>query len=319
MVVAENEDAEFHSLTASNSRGTVWTNTLLAPIELIDEAALFHFVDEAKLDEIFRFGFAGAWIGERLYVERLLQTFERRVGVFNQKFVIGRVGAFEHGSVQAAGIFLHDLDRVIFTRFEVMARFGQRPDDATNLIGIFSNLLPGRHAAVKLERHLELGHIDNHFEPVLFTLEFFSFADDCKIRLSGNGCAEPRRCTAERDGFNVFVANADFHQSQPEREVRRGAGNMHRSGLTAQVFRRLDARVADDEVRQRIHLALNDRDLGTRELGVDDGRPHRAAVAEIAGDQTLNAAHAAIDKYRIEIEAVLFEDTGLFGDPVDHR
>ena len=41
-----------------------------------------------------------------------------------------------------------------------------------------------------------------------------------------------------------------------------------------------------------------------RELGVDHGRAHGAAVAEIAGDQALNAAHAAVDKDRIEIEAV---------------
>src|SRR6266536_80650 len=69
----------------------------------------------------------------------------------------------------------------------------------------------------------------------------------------------------------------------------------------------------------RSRPTLNDRDVRARYIGVDHGSAHRAAVAEIAGDQALNPAHATVDEDGIQIEPVLFEDAHLFGDPVDHR
>ncbi len=94
---------------------------------------------------------------------------------------------------------------------------------------------------------------------------------------------------------------------------------MHRRGSPFEHFRRFDVRIADDEVGKGVHLALNDGDVSAGEFGVDDCCSHRTAVAEVAGNQALNAAHAAIDENRIEIEAMLLENARLLSDPINHR
>src|SRR5262245_60016181 len=88
---------------------------------------------------------------------------------------------------------------------------------------------------------------------------------------------------------------------------------------TLQTFGRLDVGITDDEVRQGIHLALNNRDVSPREVGVNNRGSDRTTVAQITGDQTLNPANAAVDEDRVQIQPMFFEDPDLFSQPVDHR
>ena len=59
-------------------------------------------------------------------------------------------------------------------------------------------------------------------------------------------------------------------------------------------FRRLNVRVADNVIREGVHLALDNGNIAARELRVDDRGSHGAAVPEIAGQKTLDAADAAV-------------------------
>src|SRR5262249_61291754 len=94
---------------------------------------------------------------------------------------------------------------------------------------------------------------------------------------------------------------------------------MHCGGLTAQFFRRFDVRITDNEIRQCIHLALNNRDIAAGKLGIDDGRSDRTGVSEVASKKALNSTHAAVDKDGLKVEAMLFKNAGLFSDPVNDR
>src|SRR5262249_57427630 len=52
-------------------------------------------------------------------------------------------------------------------------------------------------------------------------------------------------------------------------------------------------------------------------MGLTPGRADRAAVAEIAREQALDAAHAAVDEDQVEIGAVLLIERAVLGEPVD--
>src|SRR5690348_4392122 len=97
-----------HSFASPGPSGMRVRRRLLSSVKFLDEAAFLHVIDKAKIDEIFGFHLGGAGVRERLYFQRLFQTFKRWIGVFNQKLVIGGIGAFEYSSVEPARVLLHN-------------------------------------------------------------------------------------------------------------------------------------------------------------------------------------------------------------------
>src|SRR6266849_6734596 len=96
-------NSESCGIASSSIKGTRATDFLfenLPPaVELIHVAALLEFIDKAKIDKVLRFGFGGPWVRQCLNIERLLQTFERWVRIFNKKLIICPVGAVKDSSV----------------------------------------------------------------------------------------------------------------------------------------------------------------------------------------------------------------------------
>src|SRR3990170_5092615 len=192
---------------------------LLSPVKLVDETALFHLVDEAQIDEVFRLGFARSWIGQGLNFQCLFQTFERRIGVFDEQLGVGRVGSLQDIPGQAAGGFLHDLDRHIFVGFEKVDRLRHRPDHPAHFVGIFPDLFTRRHGAVELKRHVELGHVDDHSQSQFFALDPFAVRDHGEIHLAaGDGgqvdftvVTDGERIQGEKMGLRVIIDMAKLN------------------------------------------------------------------------------------------------------------
>src|SRR5581483_9601219 len=124
---------------------------------------------------------------------------------------------------------------------------------------------------------------------------------------------------ADHDGANVVVVDAVLAQGQAHGEIRGGARNVGGQSAAFELFRRADVRFADDVVGQGVDQAVDDKNIPAGELAVDCRSADCAGEGEIAGDQTLNAAGAAVDEDQLHVEAVLFEQPRLLGDPVRRR
>src|SRR6476646_4388186 len=105
--------------------------------QLIDKSRFFHFIDKAQIDEVFRFRFCGAWIGERLDLQGLSESLECWIGIFDQKVYIRCICGIEYRAARSASVLLRDLYRRFFIISVIPAGLGERPDDPANLVGIF--------------------------------------------------------------------------------------------------------------------------------------------------------------------------------------
>src|SRR3972149_4335596 len=90
-------------------------------------------------------------------------------------------------------------------------------------------------------------------------------------------------------------------------------------GSSFKLFRRSDVWVANNEIGQGVHLALNNRDISSGKPCVDRRCPHSAGVTQISGQETLNASDTPVYEDQFQIEAVLLKYSSVLGYPVDYR
>src|SRR5215475_6000699 len=223
-------------------------------------------------------GLAFAALGSRLaWISRVFfNPSTVGISVLDQQLPAGVVDLLEEGATRPARIFLHDLHHWVFVAFVVVDRFRHSPNHAPYEIGIFPNHPPGGYCTRKLERNIELGHVDNHLEAEFLSSNLFPFDSHREVALSARYSRHPGRCAAHGDSSDIFERKTDSFEGQPQSEVRRGTRYMHGCRSSFEIFRRFNLRLAKYEIRQRVDQAVDDGDIPARQFAVDDRGPYAA-------------------------------------------
>ena len=201
--------------------------SLTPSVELVQEAAFLKLIDESQVDELFSPGLGGFGIQGRLDFQRVPETFQARIGVFDEQFPVSRVGLSQNGPAQPARVLVHDVYDLVPVSLIIVDSLRHRPDHAPRRVRLFSNHLARGDSAGELKRDIEPGHVDDNLEASLFAVDLFAFRAHRKIDLPAHHRRNSGGTSSHGYRFDVAQREAYPLEGQTQSEVCCGAGDVN--------------------------------------------------------------------------------------------
>src|SRR6266478_9911811 len=179
------------------------------------------------------------------------------------------------------------------------------------------NFLAGNYTAVGVRDALA-GEIDENFKSHLVRLLKFRGGNDGELRLALLHNEHAQVCGADNPQINItFRIKADVSESQAHREIRGRRRRMIRADLSLQILNALNARGGYEVIREINFEAHNHGGIRAAHLSARHRGPRAGHHLQLSGEERHEGFRRALDINDIDVKAVLFEKSHVFGHPKD--
>ena len=112
---------------------------------------------------------------------------------------------------------------------------------------------------------------------------------------------------------------ADAFEAEANGEIGGSGDRMVRADFSFQILDGFDVRLGDQIIRQENFEAHHHTDIGAAHFSTGDCRSGAGDDMKLAGKQRHERLGRAFDVNDIDVEIMLFENAGIFGDPKHRR